>query len=352
MDLQVSAVFAIIWALTVGISVPIDVCNQNFLNRYASERGVDSNLHAFYIVQLSLAMGALLLAVPSFRSREVWRPPTRWWSWMGGICSLLGFITVSATPLLGVQLMLTVQLLGILMTFFVLDILEGTVRWSDWHKHFGFATVVLGVAIDNLSALEGTQRISSSWIFHFLGTLFSGIGYALQAKCNKALAQDVGGSARAAMVSAAVSFIAGVPIAVYLTYDRDVPLTLDAHLWPFWILAGSQSAFYILSMATLPKCLGFTFSYLAILCSKLSFSALADELALSGTRVPLSVNRVLSLLLVIVGAYAFNACGRQGSFAVDDDSSKSTALLDKVHLMTETSAEVRNSAKIVLLAKC
>merc|ERR1712178_278063 len=56
-----------------------------------------------------------------------------------------------------------------------------------------------------------------------------GIGYTLQAKCNNALAGDVGSGAGATSVSAAVNLFASVPIAWFLcTYmDR----------WPTFLLS-------------------------------------------------------------------------------------------------------------------
>lgn len=355
MRAPVKVVAAVIWAVVVGFSVPLAVCNTSFLNRAALERGVDTSLHGFYILQISVAMGGLQLTVPSFRSKEVWSRPVRWWPWLGGVCGLFGFVTVSATPLLGVQVVITMQLLGILVTFFMFDILDGTVKFGDWQKPLGFTIAVLGVAMDNLSIFQTTQHINADWIFHFAGTFLSGVGYALQAKCNGALAQDIGGPARAAMVSAAVNFTAGVPIAFYIAYGRGVPLTLDASLWPLWPLAGLQSAFYIGSMAVLPKLLGFTTCYLAVLSSKLVSSSLADELALSGTQVPVTMNRAVALLFVMVGAYIFNACGKQGpptrDAAVVDADEVEKALLIEEHLNIATSAVVKKSDGNVLLAK-
>lgn len=332
---------AVVWALLVGISVPLEVCNTSLLNRQAKDAGVDSSLHGFYISQIAVAMGGLQLIVPSVSTKVAWRFPvkSKWWSWLGGVCSLLGFITVSATPLLGAQVVLMVQLVGVLGTFFVLDILNGTVKLRHWHKPVGFFVAIIGVGVDNLSMFTDSATIDASWIFHFVGTFLSGVGYGLQAKCNGALAEDVGGPARAAMVSAAVNIVASVPISIYIAVGQDVPLTLNTWLWPLWFVAGFQSAFYIGSMAILPSLLGFTTSYLAVLSSKLVCSTFVDEFGLSGKVVKVTYFRVISLLLVLSGAYVFNACDRKEARDIEPIESADAENADEGHLPLEKSSD-------------
>lgn len=96
-------------------------------------------------------------------------------------------------------------------------------------------------------------------------------------------------------------------------------MTLDTWYWPLWLVAGFQSAFYIGSMAILPKLLGFTTSYLVVLAAKLVCSTVIDQLGLAGKVVKVSAERIVSLLLVFVGAGLFNApLGRAASVRAED----------------------------------
>lgn len=309
MDTKV--ILAVTWAFLVGISIPLESCNTSLLNSKAKNTfpagSSDVSWHGFYISDIAVAMGGMQLLIPSFYSKVEWKRPSKWWSYFGGVCSLLGFITVSAAPILGVQLMLMIQMIGLLGTFFLIDICLGSVKLSDWQKPVGFSIALLGVAIDNLSMFSDTSEITSSWMLHFVGTFLSGVGYALQARCNGALAEDLGGPARAASVSAVVNIVAGAPIILWIAFSLEVPVTLDLWLWPLWLVAGFQSAFYIGSMAMLPKILGFTTCYLAVLSSKLVCSSFVDEFGLGGKVVEITWNRIVSLAVVILGSFIFNS---------------------------------------------
>jgi len=245
---------------------------------------------------------------------------------------LPAFITTAASPFLGMQLTLMVQLVGIIGTFFAFDIIDGNVRLRDWEKLFGFLVAVLGVGVDNIGAFRGETPITGKWIIFMISVFVSGIGFALQSKCNNVLAQDLGSPARAAMVSALVSLVAGMPVVLWIWLGEDVPLRIDPSLWWLWILAGAQSALYIGSMAILPKLLGFTTSYMLILAAKLITSTFVDAFGLVGTVMPVSWSRLLSLALVLLGASTFNStCGsssKKAAGVVDDLEKLEASLCD------------------------
>mmetsp|Transcript_87413 Transcript_87413/g.245379 ORF Transcript_87413/g.245379 Transcript_87413/m.245379 type:complete len:368 (+) Transcript_87413:153-1256(+) len=304
--------FAVAWACLVGISVPLEVCNASLLNRHSPEK--DRSWHSVYIAELAVAMGGLQLAVLSFASKAPWTWPSPWWSYFGGVCSLPGYITISAAQVLGVEMLLMTQLVGLLGTFFVLDLADGTIRLGNWPKPVGLFFVVIGVVVDKLlaSSGDGAKAIDINWIVHVVGAFCSGVGFALQAKCNGALAHCIGGPARAAMICAVVNVLASSPLSVYIRFGMEVPLSLDSKIWPMWFAAGFQSAFYVSSMALLPRFLGFTTCYLAVLSSKLFCSAVVDATGLTGgSRVALSAERILSIFVVLFGATLFQ--GRCGS---------------------------------------
>jgi len=193
----------ITWAALVGMSVPLEMCNTVFLNRASSQR----HLHAFYIANLAVLMGGIEMVPPSFMISKPWGKPTKWWSVLGGICTLPTFITIAAGAVLGSQLVLITQLAALLGTFLLFDIYDGKVRLSNYPQLLGFAVVLVGVGKMGVgSDISSDSRLEAAIMLFIVA--ISGVGYALQAKCNGELARDLGSPVRATMVSAMVFIVA------------------------------------------------------------------------------------------------------------------------------------------------
>jgi len=224
----------------------------------------------------------------------------------GGVCALPSFFTIAAGAMLGSQLVLITQLAAVLSTFLLMDVMDGKIELSNYMRLGGFALVLCGVVLDNLEMDVGA--VDSIRAVGLLGCVaLSGVGYGLQARCNGCLAEAVGSSVRATTVSACVYIVCSLPVMWWLRYHKNVEVHLDPRHWYLWMLAGFQSAFYISSMAKLPKLIGFTTCYTITLGSKLSTSLLIDYAGWTGTYIPLNASRLVSLSCVFVGAVIFNA---------------------------------------------
>jgi len=295
-------VLYILWALAVGASVSVQLLATVVINRRSSS----PTYHAVYISSLGVLLGGIILLPQSFASSAPWKRPKRCWSTLGGMCSLPAFCCIPAGAMLGIQLVLLCQLFAMLSTALVFDFRKGDIQRSDSLRLAGFGAVLVGVVTDNISAVSSGTKFSPVAIALLAATFASGVGYALQAKCNSRLALDVGATPRAILISAAVNVGASLPMGAGVYWGLEVPLTLDLQDWPLWLWCGFQSAFYTCSLAILPGKLGYTTSYLTLLVGKLISSSVLDALGVTGKVVLFDWLRALSLLLVFVGTAFFS----------------------------------------------
>lgn len=320
-------VFCMLWAAMVGVSVPLEMVNTIFLNSNVADS--DRKYHAFYVANLAVAMGALellpLSVVRTPRSEDT--PKWRWWHFAGGVCSLPAFFTIPAGHLLGTQAVLVVQLAALLTTFFIIDLVDGRVKLTELVKVGELILIFGGVVLENVGGKSGVAGSIQAVVMLLLVAL-TGIGYAVQSKCNNALSQVLGSTARATIVSACVNLLCAVPIDLYIGFGLNIAPSFDTRLWYLWVVAGLQSAFYIGSMAYLTGVLGFTSCYVITLVAKLSSSLAVDAKGLSGEVVPVSVPRVLALIIVLLGSVVFNF--RKHSDADENDEEACVLTLSSV----------------------
>eukprot|EP00928_Gymnodinium_smaydae_P002963 TRINITY_DN11081_c0_g1_i2.p1 TRINITY_DN11081_c0_g1~~TRINITY_DN11081_c0_g1_i2.p1 ORF type:complete len:374 (+),score=79.32 TRINITY_DN11081_c0_g1_i2:905-2026(+) len=301
--------FAILWALSVGASVALQLCCSVIINSKAP----DATANALFVTNIQVALGGVML-LPRLVSATPCRKPGRWWSVLGGVCGSLGFVAAPAGAQAGVQVVLLVQLLAMLSTAFVFDFRRGTVSLSDFTRLSGFLVVVAGVAIENVGALKDPGAGSTSGSGSLLSTLIlllavacSGVGYALQAKCNARLARDLGSTARSTAFSATVTVLTMLPIMCYMVVGRGIrPVFNVKETWYLWCFSGFQSAFYIGSLASLPKVLGYTTSYLTLLVGKLVASSIIDNYGWAGKVHLFDWERALALSFVFFGTALFS----------------------------------------------
>lgn len=312
-----------IWAALVGMSVPLGMVIAIFLNSQANES--DQKFHAFYVATLAVAIGGAQLAPLAVKTEKVATLPKRWWHFAGGLCSMPRFFVIFAGYRLGSQVVLLVNLAALLTTFFFIDLVGGRVRLTNYLRIFALLIVLTGVAFQN-----PVQSISVSGsmekILLLILVALGGIGFALQSKCNNALAEALGSAARASLVSACVHVLTSVPIALYIFFSWNVSFSCNARYWYLWLLAGFQSAFYIGSMAHLPSVLGFTRCYIVTLVAQMVTSLMVDAHGLIGKAIPVSANRVYSLLIVLIGAGLFhlhNNSEDEPGMRVDQDTRES-----------------------------
>jgi len=293
----------LVWALVVGASVTAQLCCNVVLNQRSSQ----PSEHSFYLATIGVALGGVWVMPRSVTAPTPCQRPGRWWSLFGGIFTVTSFVAIPAGQALGVQVVLLVQLVALLGTALVFDLRRGAVKLNDLKRIGGFAVVLAGVALDNLGGMSGGGDVSPGLSAIYLaGTFFSGVGYAVQAKCNGRLARDLGSTARATAVSAMVYVIFGSPATMWLALHDHVKLVFHAPDWPLWLFCSFQSAFYIGSLAKLPKSLGYTTSYLTLLVGKLVSSSVVDAVGLTGKRVPFDALRAAALTLVMLGIALFS----------------------------------------------
>lgn len=296
--------FYVAWATCMGISVPLGMVNTVFLNSEAAES--DRKYHAVYIANLAVAMGGVELLPWTIRSEQPMTKPRRWWHLAGGLGSIPVFFAISASSVLGSQVVLIVQLAALLASFFIFDLKDGRVRLNDVTKLPALLIIFSGVLLENVD--HGVSISGSVEEFAMLGLVaVSGIGFAIQSKCNSALAEDLGSAFRASVVSSLVHVVASVPVELYILFWCHVPVSLSVNRWYCWLAAGLQSAFYITSMAYLPKVLGFTKCYVISSVAKMVASLIIDAKGLMGQTIPVSTLRVCALIIVLMGSVVFNA---------------------------------------------
>jgi len=217
-------------------------------------------------------------------------------------------------------MVLITQLGALMTTFLAMDILDGRVSLADCMKALGLLVVFIGIGLDSLGHGNSTgSGFGLQGVFLLAMVAVSGVGYGLQARCNGGLAEDVGSGARATMISAAVNILCSLPIDCWIFWGKRVSPTFDVSLWYLWLVAGFQSAFYIGSMAYLPKVLGFTTCYVVTLSAKLLTSLVVDDFGLTGSIVPITFARTASVVCVVSGAIIFNSRQTSGSSSSEDD---------------------------------
>jgi uncharacterized membrane protein YdcZ (DUF606 family) len=182
---------------------------------------------------------------------------------------------------------------------------DGMVKLSEYPKVLALLVIFTGVFLESFGSGKSASGGFQALILLPLVAV-TGIGFALQSKCNNALAEDLGSSARATVVSACVNLFCSVPINLYIYFGLDVSPSVHKDYWYLWIVAGFQSAFYVGSMAYIPRVLGFTRCYVITLTAKLSVSLFIDSEGLSGEIVPVTVSRVAALIIVLLGSIVFN----------------------------------------------
>lgn len=319
-----------LWAVAVGASVTVQLCCSVLINRRSAEPGY----HAFYVANLSVLLGGVALVPHAAVSSETFRGPKRWWSVLGGLWTLPSFVGIPAGALLGIQLVLLSQLLAMLGTALLFDLRRGRVHWTDATRMSGFLVVLGGVATDNFAFSSTGSSLTPLAALLLCGSFASGVGYAVQAKCNARLARDVGNTPRAVVISALVNIVAGLPLDLFLLFGKGVRPVADWRDWPLWVFAGAQSAFYIGSLAQLPRELGYTTSYLTLLLGKLISSSFVDALGLAGKVVPFEWKRGLAIALVLVGTALFSGsplpCAERPAPLVES-LSLSVAPCDELH---------------------
>mmetsp|Transcript_29385 Transcript_29385/g.51490 ORF Transcript_29385/g.51490 Transcript_29385/m.51490 type:complete len:340 (+) Transcript_29385:79-1098(+) len=298
--------FYVAWAAVLGISVPLGVVNTVFLNSEAAED--DRRYHAVYVANLAVAMGGVELLPWAIRSEKPMTQPKRWWHLAGGLGSIPVFFAIAATSMLGSQVVLVVQLAALLTTFFIFDLVDGRVRLNDVTKFPALLIIFSGVVLENVdqgAAVSGSSSIEAIAMLALVAV--SGMGFAVQSKCNSALAEDLGSAFRASVVSSIVHVVVSVPVELYIFFGCHVPVSLSVNRWVCWLAAGLQSAFYITSMAYLPKVLGFTKCYVISSVAKMVTSLIIDAKGLTGQAIPISMTRVCALVIVLLGSVVFNA---------------------------------------------
>uniref|UniRef100_A0A7S4QIL1 EamA domain-containing protein n=1 Tax=Alexandrium monilatum TaxID=311494 RepID=A0A7S4QIL1_9DINO len=297
----------IIWALLVGASVTGMMCTNVVLNG----RSPNPDFHSLYTAQIATLFGGVLLVPRCITAPAPCVRPGRWWSLIGGIFALPGFVCVPASKYVGVQVVLLTQLVAMLGTALLFDIRRGRVRLTDFKRLAGFGVVIAGVFVENLSVGSGSEGFSVEALLLLIGVFGSGVGYALQAKCNSRLARDVGSTARSTFISSMVCLVAGVPLDFVFGAGYRIGLVMHLHDWALWLYTGFQSAFYIASLSRLPGWMGYTTSYLVLLVGKLTSSSVVDAMGLSGKVVPFDYVRGLALTMVFVGTALFSTGGQR-----------------------------------------
>jgi len=130
-------------------------------------------------------------------------------------------------------------------------------------------------------------------------TLIAGVGVAVQAPTNAALARTSGSTILAALISFAVGTL--VLAAVWLAVDRTAPTA--ARGVPAWAwLGGLYGATFVTAAAYAAPRLGVASMLMIAIASQLAMAVAIDHFGLFGVRAePISAARVLGLMLVIGG---------------------------------------------------
>lgn len=304
-----------VWAALVGMSVPLNMVVTIFLNSHADKS--DRQYHAFYVATLAVAMGGFEMIPLAIKAEKPATLPKRWWHLAGGCCALPAFSVVAAGSMMGSQVVLVVQLATLLTTFFVIDVMDGRVRLREHAKVAALLVIFGGTWLESGGSKTGGMSGGFEAIVMLTLVAISGVGFALQSKCNNALAEDVGSAARASVLSACVNTLVSIPICLFIYFGLNVPVSFSLSSRYLWLAAGFQSAFYVGSMAYLPKALGFTRCYVITLVAKMVTSLVVDACGMVGEPIPLSALRVCALLAVLLGAVIFNSCGNSKDKVVD-----------------------------------
>lgn len=132
-------------------------------------------------------------------------------------------------------------------------------------------------------------------------TISAGIGIPVMAALNASLGQQLNSSSAAAVVLFLVALVLSV-VALYVV-GLPVPSrigSLSRHLFT----GGAFVAFYVLSITWAAPQFGVANAIFFVLLGQVFSAAIIDHFGLLGAlESPLSINRVLGLLLILVGVF-------------------------------------------------
>jgi len=270
-----------------------------------------SEYHAIYTTTVAVVIGGLILLPHAVLCKEPWGRPRKFYSLLGGAMIVAEFLTVPAFRHLGVQIVLLAMLSGMLAGGMAFDCAGGKIGRTEHRRIFGFVLVLAAVGLnyggDMLfpkAAAEAVEFTAESLMYVVISFL-CGIGYALMAKCNSQLAQELGSASRATVVCALVVVICRIPLMIWIFFGKGIEPELFISDWKWWLCASAQSALYNGSLAILPGLLGYTVNYVVMLVGKLGGSAIIDAAGLSGHLVKMDLPRVVSMILVLLGVLMF-----------------------------------------------
>eukprot|EP00746_Dinoflagellata_sp_MGD_P146975 gnl/MRDRNA2_/MRDRNA2_79376_c0_seq1.p1 gnl/MRDRNA2_/MRDRNA2_79376_c0~~gnl/MRDRNA2_/MRDRNA2_79376_c0_seq1.p1 ORF type:complete len:383 (+),score=60.23 gnl/MRDRNA2_/MRDRNA2_79376_c0_seq1:134-1282(+) len=302
---------AAVWAIVAGVSVTLQLGGTIALNeRSASsiEQGVIYHtLRSLYVTQGGILVGALWLGLLAVvMPGDPPKRPQRLWSVFGGIVTLPSFVTTPAAQVLGLQLVLMLLLLGMVGAAIVFDVQARQLHLGAMHTA-GLVLLFTGVLIELLDAIPMVSGHLVEVVLYVVACFSVGVLFAVQSKMNVRLSQDLGSSFRSATWSNATAFAVGVLLLLCVRYIFLVKYEYKMQQWWIWLLVGMQSAFYALTLATLPKMLGYSSMFVLVLSGKLASSAVADTLGAFQPAVPLSILRCASVGTMLIGAILYSS---------------------------------------------
>lgn len=298
---------AAVWAVLAGVSVTLQLGGTIALKgKSASDQYEINILRSLYVSQGGLLVGAFWLALLAMLvPGDPPQCPRKLWSTLGGIVTLPSFVVTPAAQVLGLQLVLMLVLLGMVGAALIFDCQAPRLHLS-WVSRLGLVLLFFGVVLEILDAVPFVKGPPSSVALYICACLIVGVLFAVQSKMNVHLAQDLGSPFRSAAWSNTCAFAVGVWLLVGVRFGFHVQYEFKSGQWWIWLLIGLQSAFYTLTLALLPKILGYSSTFVLVLAGKLSSSAMADTLGAFQPAVPLSLLRCVSVFVMLIGAIVYN----------------------------------------------
>jgi len=292
------------------VIIVCSVINREVLN----SRSTNGSVQAVYNVQAASTVGFLLVLPAVLWSGIPWHKSTELWSVLGATLGANSLIACPlAVPIIGAQGALLTNRCGGLCCSLFLDWTDSTISLLDYGRLLAFVAVIAASFVDVTDAAhhathpKGTGgALKPSQLLLVAYVALGGMCITIQAKCNGRVTKDLGCWTYAIVINLGAFMLLALPLTLYCWVHLGVPPAYTANDWPRILFDGAYLVFYFGSMAILPRTIGYTAMSMMIMFGSMAASSAIDAYGITGSFVPFTETRGISLLVMMVGVFFFS----------------------------------------------
>lgn len=233
-----------------------------------------------------------------------------WWAWCGGAAGMIGITTnVLLFPRLGSMQTVLMPMVGQIIMGFIIDsfgLFGSPVYPVSIVRFLGFIIVMAGIF--NVVSHKGKHfRRKDTLVWQFLGNI-AGASLAIQPAMNSKLAEGIGSSLLASLISFASGTVLLLLLCASLKEHRPCISRIFTEKRPLWTWSGGLIGVCIVVGQTLMvKHIGVGLLTILNIFGMLACSVVIDHFGLLGAeKRPINLQKAIGLVMVIGGIILIN----------------------------------------------